>query len=321
MKHVFVINPAAGPENASEKLKEALAAFADRYDILIHETQCVKDATHFVREYASTHPDETVRFYACGGDGTLNEVVCGAYGYTNASVSCYPCGSGNDFVKYYGGASFFLDIEALLEGEEREIDLLTDGEDYSINVANFGFEYYVCKKMVSLRRHPLFKGKRAYYGGIASSLLSKMKNRARVFVDGKPLGDAKMLLCSVANGSHVGSSFLCAPRSDNEDGLLEICLVDPISLPRFLSLIGLYEKGTHLDDPRMKDIVHYTRGTQVEVFAEREDFGYVFDGELKKSRHFILRILPRALRFAVPRAALIHKGLLADDAKNKEENS
>ena len=319
MKHVFVINPAAGPENSVGKLREALAAFEGRYDILICETRCVKDATHFVREYASSHPEETIRFYACGGDGTLNEVVCGAYGYANASVSCYPCGSGNDFVKYYGGASYFLDIEALLEGEEREIDLLTDGEDYSINVANFGFEYYVCEKMESLRRKAFFKGKRAYYGGIASSLLTKTKNRARVLVDGRPIGDAKMLLCSVANGSHVGGSFRCAPRSDNEDGLLEICLVDPISLPRFLSLIGLYEKGQHLDDPRMKDIVHYTRGKQVEVLAEREDFGYVFDGELKKSRHFILRVLPHALRFAVPRAALVAKGLLAEETETDEK--
>ena len=53
--------------------------------------------------------------------------------------------------------------------------------------------------------------------------------------------------------------------------------------------------------------------------AEREDFGYVFDGELKKSRHFILRVLPRALRFAVPRAALVAKGLLAEETEADEK--
>ncbi len=317
MKHIFIVNPAAGPRNALEEIRAQVSACADAYDIMIHETLGVKDATHFVREYASAHPDERIRFYACGGDGTLNEVVCGAYGYANASVSCYPCGSGNDFVKYYGGASYFLDIAALLEAEEREIDLLTDGEDYSINAANFGFEYFVCEKMTRLRRKAFFKGKRAYYGGIVSSLFTSMKNRARVLVDGKQLGGDRMLLCSAANGSYVGGSFKCAPRSDNEDGLLEVCLVDPVSVPRFLSLIGLYTEGTHLDDPRMKDIVHYTRAKTVEVFAENEGFGYVFDGELKRSKHFILRVLPRALRFAVPRSALAVKGLL--EKKEKAE--
>ena len=319
MKHIFIVNPAAGPKNASAEIRAQISACSDSYDILIHETQGVKDATHFVREYASSHPEEKVRFYACGGDGTLNEVINGAYGYANASVSCYPCGSGNDFVKYYGGASYFLDIAALLEAEEREVDLLTDGEDYSVNVANFGFEYFVCEKMTRLRRKAFFKGKRAYYGGILSSLLTKMKSRARVIADGKQLGGDKILLCSVANGSYVGGSFHCAPRSDNEDGMLEVCLVDPISVPRFLSLISLYENGTHLDDARMKDIVHYTRARTVEVFAEDEGFGYVFDGELKKSKHFILRILPRALRFAVPRSALAVSGLLGKKESQKAE--
>ncbi len=315
MKHIFIINPAAGPENAAEKIRKALTAYEDTHDVLIHETKGVKDATHFVREYASTHAGEKIRFYACGGDGTLNEVVCGAYGYPHVSVSCYPCGSGNDFVKYYGGARYFMDVGALLQAEEREIDLLTDGEDYSVNVANFGFEYFVCEKMTRLRRKALWRGKRAYYGGIVGSLFTAMKNHARILVDGKPFGGEKHLLCSVANGSHVGGSFFCAPRSDNEDGLLDICLVDSISVPRFLSLIDFYKKGTHLDEPRMRDIVHYTRGKTVEVIADKDGFGYVFDGELKKSKHFVLRILPKALRFAVPKAALNLKGLLQEKEK------
>ncbi len=310
MKHIFIINPAAGPENATEKIRTALSAYQDTHEILIHETAGVKDATHFVREYASSHPEEKIRFYACGGDGTLNEVVCGAYGFPHVSVSSYPCGSGNDFVKYYGGARYFLDVGALLGAEEREIDLLTDGEDYSVNVANFGFEYFVCEKMEKLRRKAFWHGKRAYYGGIVSSLFTAMKNRARVLVDGKPFGGETHLLCSVANGSHVGGSFCCAPRSDNEDSFLDICLIDPVSVPRFISMIGHYKNGTHLEEERMRDIVHYTRGKTVEVVAEKEGFGYVFDGELKRSKHFILRILPRALRFAVPKAALNVKGLL-----------
>lgn len=310
MKHVFVINPAAGPQNSAQKIRADLSAYESKYDIFVYETTGTKDATRFVKEYAKEHAEEEIRFYSCGGDGTLNEVVCGAYGCENASVSCYPCGSGNDFVKYYGGAKYFTDIEGLLEGEAREIDLLTDGESYSINVANFGFEYFVCATMEKLRRKAFWRGKRAYYGGIITSIFTAMKNRVKVLVDGKLLGGDKILLCSVANGSHVGGSFCCAPRSDNEDGELEVCLVDTISLPRFLSLIGLYEKGTHLDDKRMKNIVHYVRGKVVEVFAEKENFGYVFDGELKKAKHFVLSILPRAIRFGVPKAALHVKSMI-----------
>jgi diacylglycerol kinase (ATP) len=303
MKHIMIANPAAGPQNNVEKIRKEVAALDAKYDVEIYETKGRRDATEYIRRYLTEHPDEQVRFYACGGDGTLNEVVSGVYGFPHASVSCYPCGSGNDFVKYYGGADCFLSLPALFEGEEREIDILTDGENHSVNVANFGFDYFVCETMVKLRRKRFFGGKRAYYGGIVRAIFGAMKNRARVIVDGQQIGTDEMLLCTVSNGSYVGGSFHCAPHSSNEDGLLEICSVKPVSVFRFISLIGAYKKGKHLDDERFASILHYTRGKEVEVIAEDERFGYTLDGEMKKSMHFTFRILPKAIRFAVPRNA------------------
>ena len=49
-----------------------------------------------------------LRVYACGGDGTLFEVINGVNG--QVPVGVIPCGSGNDFVKNkadtYGGAIY-----------------------------------------------------------------------------------------------------------------------------------------------------------------------------------------------------------------------
>ena len=197
-----------------------------------------------------------------------------------------------------------MSIPDLLEGEERKVDLITDGNMLSINVANFGFDSVVCFTMEKVRRYPLLGGKRAYYAGIAKSLISGRKHKARVYVDGKPMtnGDT-IMLCTVACGNYVGGSYKCAPRSDNEDGLLEVCLATPVSIPSFLSLIGAYSKGEHLDNPKFESFIHYTRGKRVEVIAEDKDFGYAMDGEMVPSRHFTLEILPGALRFAIPKAA------------------
>ena len=87
----------------------------------------------------------TAFLYACGGDGTANEVLHGLIGFENASMTCYPCGSGNDYVKYYGGAEKFLDIEALLAGEEHRVDVMRMGHRYAINVINFGFDTAVAR--------------------------------------------------------------------------------------------------------------------------------------------------------------------------------
>ena len=301
MKHIFVVNPKAGPSNSVPFIRQEIEKLSDRYDCEVYETKGAKDATDFVSRYLASNPGLPVRFYACGGDGTLNEVMSGALGHANASISCYPCGSGNDFVKYYGGASRFMDFEALIEGKERSIDVLTDGERYSINVANFGFDYVAAKKMIEIKNKLFFKGKRAYTYGIAYALFNAMKSKAKVLVDGKPISEKDaLLLCTVSNGSYVGGSYHCAPRSDNEDGLLEICLAEPISVFRLLKLIGCYKKGNHLDNPKFKSFLRYTRGKEVEVIAEDDSFGYTMDGEPVTSKHFTFRILPEAIRFAVP---------------------
>ena len=101
MKHIFVINPAAGAVDALEEIKKKVNSEAKGYDYEFYETKAPHDATEYIKSYCASHP-EKVRFYACGGDGTLNEVVNGVVGFDNAEVGCIPSGSGNDFVKYYG---------------------------------------------------------------------------------------------------------------------------------------------------------------------------------------------------------------------------
>ena len=305
MKHILIVNPAAGKTNALPHIREEAARLASDYDIDIYETKGRGDATAYVKARIADAPDTPMRFYSCGGDGTLKEVANGAVGAKNASVSCYPSGSGNDFVKYYGGAANFLSLKELFEGEEREVDLIFDGTEYSINAANFGFDYFVCETMEKVRRFPLLSGKRAYYAGIVKSLFTALKNRVQVTADGERLTeDNAFLLCTLANGTYIGGSYMCAPRSDNEDGLLELCYVKAISVPKFLKLIGYYKRGEHLDAEALAPYIIYKRVRRVEVESPDKDFGYALDGEMRPSQKFALEIAPAALRFAIPRAAV-----------------
>ena len=317
MKHILVINPAAGKTNALPRILEEVEPLRASYDIEVYETKGTGDATAFVKRTLEGLPDTPNRFNACGGDGTLKEVANGAVGFPHASVTCYPCGSGNDFVKYYGGAANFLSLSALFEGEEREIDLLTDGTEYSINAANFGFDYAVCETMEKVRRYPLLSGKKAYYAGIVKSLFTAMKNRVRVHADGEALTeDDGFLLCTLANGTYIGGSYMCAPRSSNEDGLLELCYVKPLSVPKFLKLIGYYKRGEHLDAPAFAPYVIYKRVKRIEVESPDAHFGYCLDGEMRPSQKFSLSIAPKALRFAIPRVAA--EFIAAREKKRKE---
>ena len=300
MKYIFIVNPRAGETDNAAVIRNAIATLPEKDDCEIYVTKAPLDATAYVRDWCAAHPGEAVRFIACGGDGTINEVFSGAAGKENVSVSCYPCGSGNDFVKVFGGADKFKDIPALLRAEAKPLDLLKVGDRYANNVVNFGFDTVVAITINKEREKTGHGNKNAYTKGVGKALLTAMKNDFTVRADGEVLNPAgKALLCTVANGQYVGGSFRCAPKAKTDDGLIDVCLVKPISRLRFVKILTPYTNGEHLDREDMKDIVVYRQCKKVEVDAPA-GFAYSLDGEIIYESHFTVEIVPAALQFAAP---------------------
>ena len=296
MKHVFIINPKAGKKNSYDKISADLKSYMNNYDIEIHQTSYERDATEFTREYLKKYSGE-VRFYACGGDGTLNEVVNGVIGYDNASVSLYPCGSGNDFVKSIGNINDFNNLEKLLNSKNKDIDVIKLNDLYSLNVTNFGFEAYVCKVANKLKKN---RTQNAYTLGIITALFKATVNDITVEVNGEVLNpNGKLLLCTLANGAYVGGKYKCAPRYVIDDGLMEICLVKPTNIFNLISLIGVYKKGEHLDNKRISKLLEYRRSSKVKVYSNK-DFDVCIDGEIISGKEFEVEILNKAIKFGIP---------------------
>lgn len=297
MKYVFVVNPRAGEGKSQENIQAAINASKHKDECEIYLTKAIGDAIEYVKNYPA---NEEVRFIACGGDGTINEVFNGAVGRTNTSVSCYPCGSGNDFVKAYGGAEKFLDIEKILDAPTQKLDLLKIGDRYSNNVTNFGFDTTVAITINNEREKTGHGNKNAYTKGIINALIHSMKNTVTVIADGETLNPSgKALLCTLANAQYVGGSFKCAPRAKMDDGLMEVCLIKPISRLRFVKILDTYTQGLHLDDEKMKDIVVYRQAKKVEVKGA-PGFAYSLDGEIIYEDNFTVEVVEKVLDLAVP---------------------
>lgn len=299
MKYVFIINPKSGKNELKEDLIKQLKTYKDELDYEIYYTKESKDATKFVEDYCKAYSEDIV-FCACGGDGTLNEVVNGAIKYNNAIVTCYPCGSGNDFVKIYGGKENFLNLDNIINGIEVKIDVMKVNDLYSINVTNFGFDASVCDIANKVRRKLIIGGKHSYTTGILVSLFTGRKTKCKIVADGEVLSDNKILLSTIANGKYVGGAYLCAPYSDNRDGLLEVSVVEPISLFKFIKLIKPYKKGTHLENPKYRKHIKYKRVKQVIIEAD-ENFKICLDGEIYKGSYFKISNMKQSLRFIKPK--------------------
>lgn len=102
MKHVFIINPTAGKSDSRQKIYDMAEKLRQEHGL---EVQCLLTkkqghATEIARRLCQS--GEELRFYACGGDGTVNEVANGIIGYDNAAMTVIPVGTGNDFLKNFG---------------------------------------------------------------------------------------------------------------------------------------------------------------------------------------------------------------------------
>ena len=77
MKHIFIINPAAGKKDSRQRVYTMAEALKKNHnlDVECMLTKSRGHATALTRAIAET--GDYVRFYACGGDGTVNEIANG----------------------------------------------------------------------------------------------------------------------------------------------------------------------------------------------------------------------------------------------------
>lgn len=299
MKHIFIVNTVAGEHSCLNEVMKAIANESEVIDYEVFTPNSAKDNISQIKSYLEAHPDEEVRFYACGGDGTINKVASGIYGYPNASMTVLAYGSGNDYIKYFADLQTFRDVEKVMHGTEKHVDIMQTNDRYALNATHFGLDSKVAKTMNIVRRYPIIGGKMCYPIAVFWAFLTGMRTKCTVYADGEKLNDGKICLCTIANGRYVGGSYKCAPRSSNEDGLLEVCLIKPISRFKFMQLKKSYTVGKHLDDPKFKDIIVYRRAKQVVIEATKE-FCVSIDGEILHGEKIVVENNQQAIRFVVP---------------------
>ena len=302
MKHYFITNPAAGKKNNCESLADAIRKACEDKGVCyeIYETKCVRDATAFVKQICENNSDgEELRFYACGGDGTLGEVVTGAVGFPFASVGLIPNGTGNDFVRNFTNKELFFDIGAQLNGKATAIDVLSCNDMYAINMINIGFDCEVVKKMMKIKRLPGVPSKLAYILGILPTLITKPTVKVTAYADGDEGGKKDLLLMTLANGCYCGGGFHSNPEALLTDGKINALFVNNIGRLRFIQLVSSYKKGTHLV-PENASILSTVDCSSLDLVFEGIQSASV-DGEIHDiDGKLHIEIIRGGLNFVVP---------------------
>lgn len=295
MKHIFIINPAAGKTDIHMELtKQINTYFAEHkgdYEILLTEY-----AGHAVKlAEQCCKGNDYCRIYAVGGDGTLNEVAQGAYKYDNCEIGIYPTGTGNDFIKSFDvEKERYKDIGALVNGNAVKCDLIKVNDRISINVSSIGFDSEVARNVTRFKK--LFSGNLPYTLSIAYCFLMKTKCALTITVDDETPITGDFLFAVAANGRYYGGGYNPAPLAKTDDGLLDIVLIKAVSRPTILKLVEKYKKGTHLE---RTDIVTYKKAKKMTVEADRIIYNNI-DGEVEATNKAEFEILPDSIKFILP---------------------
>ncbi len=312
MKHVFIINPFSGNKNATTQIvpKIRAAAIKLKLSVEILVTQYKGHGTQLAMEWGNWAVDnnEVVRLYSCGGDGSLNEVLVGVIGCPMAEVACVPCGSGNDFIRNYGTKEDFLDLESLMQGESRKIDLIRSNMGWGASICAAGLDAQVAYGIPKYRRMPFCGGSAAYYMSIAEQLCKKMGRTLSIEIDGKTI-EEKCLLIALCNGKFYGGGFMAAPEAALDDGLMDVVIVKKIGRLKIAKVLDLYKKGKHLQNGKvpeeLQDIVqfHRCRSIRIKVLDE-EPIILTTDGECSPAKLIEATVIDKCVNIVVPKHLL-----------------
>ena len=312
MRTIFVINPKAGKGKGINKLVEKIRTASEKTGIRadIYTTKAAGDAEAFAdllgKETMGT--GEEVRLIACGGDGTLNEVLNGAVKYENLTVGVVPIGTGNDFCRNFPDDGDFLDIEAQLKGRTIKCDAIrysgllagVQQTRYCANMFNIGFDCNVVDLTAKLKNYPFIAGSFAYLMGVAITYIKKKGAKLRVELDGKVIEDGPLLLTAIANGGFCGGGVHSSPYASVTDGIMDVNVIYNVSRLDFLKKFPYYAKGTHMELPNIDHIIYAGTCRKARITPLEGTMRLCTDGEIVDAGTIEFEVMPAAFNLLVP---------------------
>lgn len=309
MKTVFIINPMAGQGTDTQmlidRIKEVSSYMGE--DVTLYVTTAMGDAERFVRDYYQRH--SAARFIACGGDGTLGEVVNGVMDFPDAQIGVVPLGTGNDFCRNFSHCCDFSNIAAQIKGESTKCDVIryhtisdeNEKTGYCINMFNIGFDCNVADMTGAMKKKPFISGSLAYLLSIFAILIKKKGAKLCIELDGVKTHSGPLLLTSLANGSYCGGGIKSNPLASVTDGFINVNIVYNISRLNFLTKLPFYMKGTHIKLKGIENVIYTTKCKKAVITPLDGKMRLCIDGEITDAGKTEFEIVKDAVNFVIPK--------------------
>ncbi|UCD95577.1 MAG: YegS/Rv2252/BmrU family lipid kinase, partial [Candidatus Zixiibacteriota bacterium] len=240
-----------------------------------------------------------------GGDGTINEVVNGVIG-TNVRIGIIPSGTANDLARHFRiPRKVDRACDVILAGNIRPTDAIAVNGRYYITDGGIGLPRQSLSIAESIKRLgavgrflTLILGSKLYLLGLAAALPAYYKRSLplRIRLPNKLLCiDAISLI--LGNQPILGKRFRVLPGAENNDGLMDIVIIEKNrSLRELLRTAAATLNGSHVERTGVKML----RGENIRIEMPRP-CSFFGDGEImQKASAFDVHVRYRAVNFLVP---------------------
>jgi YegS/Rv2252/BmrU family lipid kinase len=292
---LLVVNPAArhGETESLLPVIEKLLASVP------HDTVVTEGPGHATEIVAKAKGYEVI--VAAGGDGTVHEVLNGLMAHppqARPTLGLLPTGSGNDTRRTLGVSTDLTQAAIeLTTGRRRAFDVGLCNGIYFNNSFAAGLDAKVTAKAVEYKVTKKRDGLWLYL----TALLHVLFNDLGAFdvslsFDGAEPTRVTTLIMAATNGPTYGGGFFICPDAVPDDGLFEVCMIDPLTLGNALWRLPFVIMGKHTK----MSVVHMSRHTSI-VIECAEPMPAQIDGEVLLERRYEISMLPGAITCIVPK--------------------
>ncbi len=268
MKYLFILNPISGiqknPFNIIDLVEKAFENTSHDFEFVF--TTHTGDALNISQKAAKGKIDVIV---AAGGDGTINEVASGLIG-SESALGIIPLGSGNGVARsYLVPLNIEESIAFLANPKIVKVDVGQVNDHYFLGVCGMGFDATVGKKFQEYgKRGPL----PYFLIGVREFLRFKPEKLKLEFND--QTVSVSPLLITISNTAQYGNGAIISPDANPQDGVLEICIINP------MSVFKAFRSSFKLFNNKIAEIPEYTlyKTTDLKIVSKNKGVFHT-DGE------------------------------------------
>ena len=217
----------------ADRIKEEVKIKFDgnKYQVKISESSFKGETKTLAREAVL---DKTDLIVACGGDGTINEII-NEIKERKFKIAIVPIGSGNGIARHFNiPLDISKSLDLILRNNYIYVDIGKVNESLFLGNVAFGIGADFIKNYHKIKNKGLF----GYFLAFIKTIFSIKEKQFIIDIDGERITSSPLILI-VSNTNQQGYNFTVTPTAKTDDGLLDMFIVENISF--FKNIINVFK--------------------------------------------------------------------------------